>query len=573
MAFGDTGAQGLRVKAASSQPRFALRRVAPAAAALAGIGSLLLCGSCSARSGESPQTVPDPMTNPYRQLAIPLPSAATEPAPSPMPSASVAAPPAASASSESVAAVRAIPAEPARPYKLVELRKAALKRVLGRTGPVDARVALYELSATVPPDRPNPAEAVHDIAAKMASLAVAAEFDRAAAARENSVRIENQPALEHFYRALADLEAGQDQDGKVRILVYGASHAQADIYPGYVRAYLQSRFGDGGQGFVLLGQVNRWYRTLDTTARHERLTVLHARYRLDVQDEPLGLFGAALVGRTRDTFGEITTSRHSRNTRFEVQYFMQPEGGDFRVELDGYTIARIGTKAETPTPAYHAFEATPGQHTIRVRLNGNGPVRLFGIVAETAAPGIVVDTLAINGSKLANQLCWHEGFWAEAVRHRDPDLVILDYGTNEVIDPGYSLAKYERQLRAVLGRLRAAVPNSSCLLMAPFDLPKRRGRDFVTHPRLLEVVDLQRRISNEFGCGLWNGYAFMGGAGSFQRWIAAKPPLASVDRIHLTTLGYAYVGLALADALMWPFDLERGSEPANSSHALEAEPN
>jgi hypothetical protein len=403
------------------------------------------------------------------------------------------------------------------------------------------------------------------VASSVTAAAPATEPNQSTIARGTFVGIENDSALEHFHQALTRLEAGQDQDGKVRILMYGASHAQADIYPGYLRVYLQSRFGDGGQGFVLLGQVNRWYRTLDTTARHRRLTVLHARYRLEVEEEPLGLFGAALVGKTADAFGEITTSRHSANTRFEVQYLVQPEGGDFRVQLDGHTIARIATRADTPAPAYHVFEATPGQHVVRVQLDGQGPVRLFGIVAETAKPGIVVDTLAINGSQLPSHLRWHERFWAEAVRHRHPDLVTFDYGTNEVMDPSYSLPRYERQLRAVLGRLRTAVPHVSCLLIAPFDLPKAQGRHWITHPRLLEVIDVQRRVSQEFSCGLWNGHAFMGGSGSFQRWVTAKPPLASVDHIHLTPLGYAYAGAALGDALMRAFDLERGSESWNGS--------
>ena len=55
-------------------------------------------------------------------------------------------------------------------------------------------------------------------------------------------------ALAHFYQALHELEAGKRESGKVRSLVYGAPHTQPDVYPGYFRVYLQSRFGDGGFG-------------------------------------------------------------------------------------------------------------------------------------------------------------------------------------------------------------------------------------------------------------------------------------------------------------------------------------
>src|SRR5688572_28773540 len=58
--------------------------------------------------------------------------------------------------------------------------------------------------------------------------------------------------LTQFHEALRRLKRGEDEDGKVRVAVYGASHTAADIYPSYLRAYLQQRFGDGGTGFVPL---------------------------------------------------------------------------------------------------------------------------------------------------------------------------------------------------------------------------------------------------------------------------------------------------------------------------------
>jgi hypothetical protein len=56
----------------------------------------------------------------------------------------------------------------------------------------------------------------------------------------------DRPALARFHAALRDLAAGRDADGKVRVAMYGASGTAADIFTGYVRAYLQRRFGAGG---------------------------------------------------------------------------------------------------------------------------------------------------------------------------------------------------------------------------------------------------------------------------------------------------------------------------------------
>src|SRR5690606_13988757 len=59
------------------------------------------------------------------------------------------------------------------------------------------------------------------------------------------VAIENEGALETFHEQLERLATGRDQDGKVRILAYGASHTQGDLFTSYLRYYLQSRFGNG----------------------------------------------------------------------------------------------------------------------------------------------------------------------------------------------------------------------------------------------------------------------------------------------------------------------------------------
>lgn len=373
------------------------------------------------------------------------------------------------------------------------------------------------------------------------------------------VVIENEPALATFHAALARLRAGTDPDGKVRILAYGASHTQADLYTGYLRTYLQSRFGDGGQGFVLLGRVNHWYRTLDTTTRHYDLSVLHARYREQVSSEPLGLFGAALSGKHPGAYAELYTSKDATSTRFELQFLMQPRGGDFRVYVDDTLLGTVATEAVAERPGYYAFETTRGAHHIRVTLAGNGPVRWFGVVAESATPGVVLDTLGISGSRIIDQLRWREDFWTEAVRRRAPDLIMFAYGTNETMDTGLTLERYEAELREVLARVRRALPETSCVLITPFDLPSK------ARARLVRIVDTQRRVSQDFGCGLWDGYAFMGGEGSIRRWNRAKPPLAAPDHIHLTRRGYVYAGLALGDALMRAYDAD-----ANQSGGGEA---
>src|SRR5205085_9582825 len=66
-------------------------------------------------------------------------------------------------------------------------------------------------------------------------------------------------ALRRFFEALARLEAGHAQDD-VRITQFGDSHTAADIQTAAVRRALQTRFGDGGRGFVAIGRPWKLYR-------------------------------------------------------------------------------------------------------------------------------------------------------------------------------------------------------------------------------------------------------------------------------------------------------------------------
>jgi len=433
------------------------------------------------------------------------------------------------------------PAEPFLTPEIHQLRRLAQDRILGKQSPPGPQAMPYGPAPTADASVGSDAGVVTQDPTYFGQY----------------VPVENEAALESFHRALGRLAtARRDKKDtkKVRMLAYGASHTQADVYTGYLRRYLQSRFGDGGQGFVLLGKVNSWHRMLDTKMENQSLGYRHAHYKNDVENEPLGLFGAAFVGTTKNAYGEIIVSHDSPNTRFELHYYRQPKGGDVEIMVDGQVVATVPTESETEEPAYYGFEATAGAHAIRVRLVGNGSVRLFGITAETDSPGVVVDTLGIGGTRMPSALRWSESVWADAIRRRDPVLVTFAYGTNEAGNTAMAIAPYEQRVREVLARLRRAAPQTSCVLMAPFDFPLVHDDTLVRRPVLERIVQAQRRIAKDMGCGFWDGYAFMGGAGSMKRWASANPPLASGDHIHLTRLGYTYVGIALADALMRRYD-------------------
>lgn len=372
-------------------------------------------------------------------------------------------------------------------------------------------------------------------------------------------------ALGNFHDALRRLKQGRDPDNKVRVLVYGASHTAADVYPAYLRAYLQHRFGAGGQGYIPLVRPSKFYRPSTLTLESSRgWKVEHAQTREGRDDGYFGLLGASVSAKKKKDFGRVipADTKAKGTTHYDLYFLRQPGGGRFKLSIDGKVVATINTKAKEVAPGYHVVAREGGPHTIEVAPLGDGEVRLFGVVLENDQPGVVVDTLGIGGTRAANQLKWNEHVWSDNLRRRDPDLIVLAYGTNESVDEDQPIEVYRKNLREVLARLRRASPAASCLLIGPGDFPvKGADGSFGPRPRVAQIAAAQREVAGEAGCAFWDAMQFMGGELSMVTWAAAQPAMAQSDHLHLTRRGYARMGMALTDALMFDYDAATVAPP------------
>lgn len=385
-------------------------------------------------------------------------------------------------------------------------------------------------------------------------------------------------ALSHFYGALRDLrEAPRDAEGrprKVRAVVYGASHTQADVYTDYLRTYLQHRFGNGGHGYVSLVRTNRWYRHHDYNVENSRGWIVdRIQKRGILKDGHYGLLGSSARSRRSKHFARVEPRRpndsETAGSEYVVSFLKQPRGGHFYLYADGKEIAKVRTSGKRKEPGYYRFSLPLGNHSIEVKPSGNGEVRVFGVTIERDQPGVVVDTLGLSGTRASNQLEWNEASWRNSLRQRSPDLYVLAFGTNEATDTHQPIHLYEQQLRTVLARYQRAAPKASCLLVGPGDFAKKIDADTWRQvPRLAQIVEVQRKVAAENNCAYWDALDFMGGEGTIALWSNSYPQMASKDHIHLTRRGYVRMGMDLVDAMMAPFDDEfpnadsQGARPA-----------
>jgi lysophospholipase L1-like esterase len=416
-----------------------------------------------------------------------------------------------------------------------------------RTYPSMGGGAVASSTITPPAPPPSPASGV-DPASSPSQGAVGA--------------LERPLALHHFFEALEALETGaaaQPAPGRedVHVVQFGDSHTAADYETGPLRRALQARFGDGGRGFVSLGKPWRYYVQegvhMDGMSGWSPERGRYERGRF-VGDGLYGPVGVAITSSQRGA--RAWTDLAARATRLEVAYLEQPQGGSVDVLVDGVRVQRIGTRAATPAAAYATLEVTDQPHHVELQPAGDGPVRVFGMALDRPQAGVTLDAFGVNGARVVNMLTWDEAHFAEQLRHRSADLVVLAFGTNESADDT-PMDVYERQMVDVLGRVARAVPAASCLLLGPPDRAKREGGVWSTVPRLLDIVASQRRVAEAAGCAYYSQLDAMGGPGSIAAWATESPPRAMLDRTHLSREGYAQLGDAVARDLVAAYEAWR----------------
>ena len=188
------------------------------------------------------------------------------------------------------------------------------------------------------------------------------------------------------------------------------------------------------------------------------------------------------------------------------------------------TAREFSTQAEAKASAVVSISVEDGGHTLKLTPQGDGPVTLYGVALERNTPGVVYDTLGMLGGTVHHLTLFHEDTWIEDLQNRKPDLVILNFGTNESNYGYLPYAEYLHNYSVVIQRIRTALPDASILIMSPMDRGARNDDgDIVTIPSIPILVAAQQRVARTEGVAFFNTFAAMGGMGTMARWYDDAP--------------------------------------------------
>jgi lysophospholipase L1-like esterase len=262
------------------------------------------------------------------------------------------------------------------------------------------------------------------------------------------------------------------------------------------------------------------------------------------------MYGLSGVSISSQSAGQ-SVALHAAGSLLQVFYLRQPDGGELELNDNGERVGTISTAGETGA-GYFKQEIQPGEHQLTLRTLDRASVRLFGWVTGNPS-GVTYETLGINGAQASMVLKWDMSVLQNNIAERNPGLIVLAYGTNEVSNPDYTQDSYRETFLEVLARFRAAAPQASILVIGPPDRYVRvRGR-WVTYDNVDRIVAAQREAARTAGCSFLDLRGKMGGKGSMRTWVLSG--LAQYDYVHLSSAGYRLLGESMFRDLMTQYGI------------------
>ncbi|MBW2733628.1 MAG: hypothetical protein JRH20_14665 [Deltaproteobacteria bacterium] len=341
----------------------------------------------------------------------------------------------------------------------------------------------------------------------------------------------------------------------VRILHIGDSQIDLDHISADMRQRMQSRHGAGGHGLLPVIRPWRWFRQRGISYTAQK--GLWDRFRLGGGKRPDNRLGLGLLAAQSEGYAwsRIALSAGNVANQASLSYLAGPKRGSIELRVDKSHIKRIETQvSEHRAPKHERPHETrlltmPIPTNARVlRIITRGHVRLFGLALERVGQkGVTWENLpAISGR--FHQLAQLDGtLFEQQLKLRPPSMVVFQFGANDAISYGDSIASYKRNVGITLSRI-TKLPNVACLVIGPLDQLERRGGKLQSRRSVERVLNAQRSAARDTGCAFWDAHAAMGGAGSIQHWRARR--LTRADFIHLNKRGAAELARLLDTALV-----------------------
>ena len=359
----------------------------------------------------------------------------------------------------------------------------------------------------------------------------------------NYVQFYHKSAIKHFYESL-----NQTDKMKISMMHMGDSHIQSEIPTGVARQLLQQKYGDGGRGLVFPYSAAKTYSSIHYSSKHAG-NWQYAKTLKVPPTIPLGIMGMSI--KTEDSTASLTYTFNnkfpSNYTTLKIYCNIDSLSYDVNIETDGVVYpVEINPLSLTNNLPYVTVNVSSISNVITLKCvktkKSQKELLFYGLeITCNDDKGIVYHSAGVGGARFKGLL--HIEKFNSHLKTINPDLVILDLGTNDFLYDDSIKSNLRSEIVEIITNIRIATPLASVLLCTTQDLYYKQKNIESCE----KFSSLLQGVAKELDCALWDWFWISGGPKVLKNW--QSEGLARTDLIHLTNSGYKVKGKLLYDGI------------------------
>ena len=348
-------------------------------------------------------------------------------------------------------------------------------------------------------------------------------------------------SLANFKLKVNSLKTGTRE--KVRIVHIGDSHIQADKFTGEIRNQLQKVYGNGGRGLVFPFSLAKTNGPKDYNAEStdNLLVCKNVEY---IKKFPIGIMGITLKSQAESGTINMKFGIDSVKNRFTNSLLIYSAEKESNITLNN---TKEQETIEHNSKMYDTLRTIHSTLQNHINIDWQGKkFSLHGLYLENSTPGIIYNTIGINGARFKDY-CATDYFF-EQLELIKSDLIIISLGTNESYSSKYTDEDFTKYINLFLSKLKEVCPNTDVILTCPSENYHLRKNVPVENQRVQNVNLILRQTAQKNKMAIWDLYKVMGGKGSMKVW--KMEGLINPDYVHFRRDGYKLQGRLFFEALV-----------------------
>lgn len=310
---------------------------------------------------------------------------------------------------------------------------------------------------------------------------------------------ENRFVLQSWDAAVSNVDSGGS--ARARYLWTGDSWSADGAQQ--LRAYFNKIYPDGGEGFKDLSPIVAGQGFNGSLTQTGTWT--------NAINNWTGAFGpGSTLSTTSDTAtpASATVNFSNPTQTVSVWYIKQPTGGTFnwRRTASGATSGYTAQSTVGPANTLGTLAISVGGNSITsVDLQlASGTVQFVGIVSDSGTAGIIMHNIGRPGTMASDFFGADAALWQAEVAALAPNVVILEFGVNEIIQ-NKTPAQQITAIAGLVARINAAVPDAGIILVPPAHISDSYGTTY----KIADFVNAQEAYARSAGLGFFSMYKIL----------------------------------------------------------------